>query len=464
MSDPYGDRLGAAKRRLEEAKKASSEVDIDQAENDERLEALEAKVSELASDLGVCFDEAADPPPGVTEADSAPLPAKTPDPVVSYLVTSEEFATGLREDRAYLSADGAESVPWDELLSGAEIAEIEAQLRRPVTAEPMNRGDIITVGVCAGLGALAVMLDDQIDWFIKDRVCDLHDPKSALGQSKLGHAMRQWDREGKNLAIDYSGKGIGGGKGVHRVRSAGHDLLRPFEAIEQIRSGQFQGHDWEEGVRIAVSSDCPRPGFSPYRQVPSVNEAILVWLKHLASDFTTDKSLPLPGATYIHDIPVHELRSIGAEAYKGGLNLRRVLISGMLPVATVEAGVRLSVHIRTWRETKSARLSLEREAKLHNMLLLTHGIVAAASAGKIALRWGAEGPVALRHLNPGVFLAVAGYTIPVLTTYVQRNDEGRRADRNDRELAAGWDQLLAHDGFMNAVRAFEDQPSRPLAL
>jgi hypothetical protein len=121
--------------------------------------------------------------------------------------------------------------------------------------------------------------------------------------------------------------------------------------------------------------------------------------------------------------------------------------------------VRLSVHIRTWRETGTARLSLERKAKLQNMLLLSHGIVAAASAGKVTVAWRAEGPAALRHLNVAVLAAVARYAIPVMVRYVRRNDPALKYERNERELSAGWDQLLEDDGFMSAVHAFETQPA-----
>jgi hypothetical protein len=313
--------------------------------------------------------------------------------------------------------------------------------------------------VCAGLGAVAVLLDDQIDGFVKDRLCDLHKSTTSLGKTKLGKAVRRWDSESHRLAIDYSGKGIGEPGGIHRVRSTGHDLLRPFDAIRQIRSGEFVGHDWKHNVPVEIAADRPRPGFLPYRQIADVNEAILLWLKHLAADFTTDKSLPIPGATHIHDIPNHALRSFGGEAYKAGLNLRSVAVSGMLPVATVELGVRLTVHFRTWRETQSASLSPERRAKLGNMLLLSHGIVAGASAGKVAMRWGAEGPVALRHLNVAALGATARFALPAMTRYVRRDDPGLKYERNERELVAGWNALLEPEGFLATVHSLEQQPA-----
>jgi hypothetical protein len=117
--------------------------------------------------------------------------------------------------------------------------------------------------------------------------------------------------------------------------------------------------------------------------------------------------------------------------------------------------VRLSVHLRTWQQTGSAQLSPERKAKLENMLLLTHGVVAAASAGKVAVSWQAEGPVALRHLNVAVLSEVGRYAVPVMVRYVRRDDPALKFDRNERELSAGWDQLLADDGFMGAIQAFE---------
>jgi hypothetical protein len=50
-----------------------------------------------------------------------------------------------------------------------------------------------------------------------------------------------------------------------------------------------------------------------------------------------------------------------------------------------------------------------------------------------------------------------------MTRYVKRNDPGRKYERNERELAAGWDDLLTSRDFMGMVGAFEDQPQPRLS-
>jgi hypothetical protein len=76
------------------------------------------------------------------------------------------------------------------------------------------------------------------------------------------------------------------------------------------------------------------------------------------------------------------------------------------------------------------------------MLLGTHGIVMAASAGTVAGAWTTEGPATFRHLNLSVLAAVIRYTMPVAIRYARRNNPQLRYERNERELSAGWDSLL----------------------
>lgn len=456
MSDPRLVRLAAAHHRLESAEHDAAVL---AAEGGRELAALDEQVDTLLARAGITAPApaATEPPPAV-----ASRPAGEPaDPVTADLATSDAFARGLEDDLAYLHANGISAVAWEDLLDAATLADIDARLRRPVRAEPMTAADVRTVRVCASLGIVAVLLDDSIDRTVRDRLCDLHDPASALGSSQLGQAIRQWDKDGKRLAIDYTGPGIGGPCGVHRVRSSGHGLLRPFSALRQIREGVFEGHHWRGDVLIPVRADRGRPEWAPYRRAEELfdaNGAMLLWFKHLAADFTTDKSLPLPGATFLHESTDEAIRRFGAEAYIGGLNLRRVALSGALPVAVVELGVRSSVFIRAWRQTGSCRMTPECTAKLENMLLLSHGLVAAAGAGKVTVCWDDEGPAALRHLNPAAFKAAGRYAIPVAVR-LAGSSESRSSERIERELAAGWDALATAWEFDAAVQAYERTPA-----
>jgi hypothetical protein len=455
MSDPLLVRLAAAHHRLESAEHDAAALAAAQAERGRELAALDEQVDRLLARAGISTPAlaATEPPPAV-----ASRPAEEPaDPLADHVATSDAFARGLEDDLAYLHANGIDSIAWEDLLDAATLADIDARLRRPVRAESMTAADVRTVRVCASLGIIAVLLDDSIDRTVSDRLCDLHDPASALGSSQLGQAIRQWDKDGKRLAIDYTGPGIGGPHGVHRVRSSGHDLLRPFSALRQIREGAFTGLNWQNNVPVLVNADRGRPEWPPYRQAEELfgaNGAMLLWFKHLAADFTTDKSLPLPGATFLQESTDEAIRRFGAEAYIGGLNLRRVALSGALPVAVVELGVRSSVFIRAWQQTGSCRMTPERTAKLQNMLLLSHGLVAAASAGKVTVCWGDEGPAALRYLNPAAFNAAGRYAIPVAVRFAL-SSESRHSKRIERELAGGWDALATAWEFDAAVQAYE---------
>ncbi len=98
------------------------------------------------------------------------------------------------------------------------------------------------------------------------------------------------------------------------------------------------------------------------------------------------------------------------------------------------------------------------------MLLIAHGIVAAASAGKVAIRWTTDGPAALRHLNPAVIAALARYVLPVMARQLKRNDPTAIYERNERDLISGWDTLLTDPGFVGGVDAFEGSGPNALAV
>jgi hypothetical protein len=264
MSDLLLERLAAAHGRLADAEHELDEIGAVQAGRRQEVGALIERVDALLARTGASV-----PAPAAGAAPVLAQPAQDAlqaDPGARYLHTSESFACGLREDRAYLHERGVVTVAWEDMLDAATVADIDARRNRPVRAEPMTRADLHTVGASAALAVVAVLLDDDIDRSVRDRLCDLHDPASVLGNSDLGRAIRQWDRDGKRLAIDYTGPGIGGPRGVHRARSSGHDLLRPFSALQQIRDGVFTGHNWQNNILIPVSTDRPRPGCMPYRQ------------------------------------------------------------------------------------------------------------------------------------------------------------------------------------------------------
>jgi hypothetical protein len=129
---------------------------------------------------------------------------------------------------------------WDEVdLDAALTPALRAEYERWADRHRARwTQDDVAAVACAGLiGVAATWFDAAIDSAVRDRLKELS--KTPL--------IRRWEREAK-LPIDYSGKAFG--TRGHRLRSAGHDLARPFEALRQIRRGEFRGYSWDHGRRV----------------------------------------------------------------------------------------------------------------------------------------------------------------------------------------------------------------------
>jgi hypothetical protein len=283
--------------------------------------------------------------------------------------------------------------------------------------------DLVVVAVAGLVGVAATWFDDSIDSAVRKRL-------EMLAKTDL---IRRWDRETHRLPIDYMGPGFGGQH--HRVRSAGHDIGRLFEALKQIRSGTFHGYRWEDGVRLSVSATAPRPGAAPYRTDIGFAEALAFWGKHLAADFVTTTNLPLPGWTRLYELPSRQIRTFAHTAFQDGLNLRFGLIT-TLPLLTTEVIIRSHVHGRAMIDRGSAELRPDEETLRTELLLAAHALVGAASLGKAVTR-GLAAPVggitAVRHVNWPVLMRAA-----TLSARVAADARSRRVSG-----APEWDELLA---------------------
>lgn len=286
---------------------------------------------------------------------------------------------------------------------------------------PWSPSDLAIVGVAGLIGVAATIYDTSIDKRIRDRLLQLKDTP----------AFREFEKAGQNLAIDYTGPGFGGP--AHRVRSAGHDLLRPLSALRQIQNGRFEGIEWVDGVRRVVTVTHGRP-------VESLPEALVLWAKHLAADFVTKTSLPLPGWTLLYELPWRDARKFAHDVYSGtswgdGWNSRNGLLTPSLPVISTEVLIRTHVHARAWNQTGSPILDAGHRALLEELLLAAHGLVGAAALGKaVALAMsGPGGALALRHLNMPSLIRTGTLGLQALGTRTER-----------RALAApSWDALLS---------------------
>jgi hypothetical protein len=263
---------------------------------------------------------------------------------------------------------------------------------------PWSPADIAAVGLAGMVGGTCIWFDMAFDRMICQWL-------SQLNKNRL---IQAFEKAGRQLPIDYMGPGFGGA--AHRVKSAGHDLARPFTALRQIMDGQFDGIVWSFGQRTSVSV--------PFEPARYFEEALLRWIMHLSADVLTPMSLPIPGFYWLCESNSHTISKFAHHAYAGirpgeGLNLRSALVvPGMTAIAT-ETVVRTHVHLTALREHGSAELTGQEARKRNELHLADHSLVGAASIGKavaqgIAFEYGVH-PAQIRHVNfPTLIMAGKG--------------------------------------------------------
>lgn len=337
----------------------------------------------------------------------------------------DEYDALTEDNERWVAQRGIQSLELDDLLDPDELREIESW--DPLGRERWSPDDFLTVGACAAIGLIATVFDDQIDAVTKSAL-------SGLGGTSV---MRKLENRGKNLPIDYTGPGFGG-KG-HRMRSAGHDIGRPWAALKQIMDGEFHGIAWDSGVMQDVVKTSSRPGSAPFLP-QSLPEALVSWMCHLGADVVTPMSLPLPWWSKLYESPHRDLRKLAANLYDPvdagtGLNMRSAFLSKSIPVAANEVVVRTKVHLDRYSQRGTfGSLSENTKLRRDEMLLAAQGALGASALGKTAVVLVAtKNPLGIRHLNAPA-LARTGF----LGFKVVREYRRRRADRS----IPSWDALL----------------------
>ena len=283
--------------------------------------------------------------------------------------------------------------------------------------------DFLVLGFAGIVGAAATIFDTQLD----DTV------RTALGWLKDTPLIEGWEADARRLPIDYTGKGVGGPS--HRIKSAGHDLARPLEALRQIREGVFRGTAWPHDVKTPVVEQ-----LASWQQVDSWPEAMIVWAKHLAADVVTPMSLPLPGMTKLYELDNSEIRRFAHDAYQGqrplghGLNTRSGALTPTLAVLSTEAIIRTHVMMRAHQTRGNWTLTPAERVLQTEMLLAGHGLVGGVALGKsLAVLMLTDNPaLAIRHLSMPVLMRVAALSLSAV-----------RDGHHRRVLATpSWDDLL----------------------
>lgn len=358
-----------------------------------RLDAMDAAVANAMSD---------EPVPSQLPTERAPQPYEA--------LTS--FNDQLRVSNSWTDVD------LDAALSPQQAEALEEWRSRQRT--PWTTADVAMVGLAGVLGAACIWFDAAIDKAVRERL-------SAIAKTRV---VRLWEKAGKRLPIDYMGDGFGGR--AHRIKSAGHDLARPFQALRQIMNGEFEGVRWSFGQQSTIKVS------GRFDVVDSFEGALLRWIMHLGADVLTPMSLPIPGMSLLYELDNETISKLARHAYSGlrageGLNLRSATVAPGMTALTTEVVVRTHIHLTAMRETGNFELTRQQERKRTELRLAAHSLVGAVSIGKAT----AQGlitkhPAAIRHIQVPT-LVLAGKTA------LQAVADASAAHRAS---APTWDQLL----------------------
>ncbi|MBU8830542.1 hypothetical protein [Mycolicibacterium goodii] len=350
----------------------------------------------------------------LADDESPALPAVTFDPAMTYSELTDAN-DALRLQR------GWEDVDLYSALTPAQQERYESWLDSQRL--PWARDDFMVLGLAGVVGAAATLFDTQLDGLVSD----------SLGKLKQSNLIKGWEADGRRLPIDYTGIGVGGPG--HRVKSAGHDLARPLEALRQIREGVFRATAWLHGNQMSVEVS-----LSTWRTVDSWPEAMILWAKHLAADIVTPMSLPIPGFSKLNELDNQWVREFAYAAYEGprplgqGLNVRSGMLTPTLSVLSTEAIIRTHILARAYQTRGTLQLTAAERALHTEMLLAGHGLVGAVALGKsTAVLLLTENPAfAVRHINVPVLMRIATLGWSAL------QEQRRRATA----AAPSWDDLL----------------------
>lgn len=291
--------------------------------------------------------------------------------------------------------------------------------------------DLLAVGFAGAVGVMATVFDTRADTAVRE----------GLGWLKSTRLLKQWEADATRMPIDYTGYKFGGAS--HRVRSAGHDVLRLAESLDQVRTGTFRGVYWQDGQKIAVELATNSYG-KHFRTAASLSEAMALLVKHWAADAVTPMSLPLPGFSLLYELPSRDFRTFANEAYAGfelgrlgrGLNLRSGLITPSLSVVSVEVLLRSHVHLQAYEVSGKFTLDARMRRKRSEMLVAAQALTSAASLTKSAMMYSAYGPLALRHVNVPALIRTGSLALELHRT------RSRQLDSFDR---LSWEDLAAQE-------------------
>lgn len=304
------------------------------------------------------------------------------------------------------------NISFDDLFSQEELKKIEHDLSTVIEKEKWDKWDYI-VTICAGVfGGL-------FDLFLNHKLLENEKMHAGIAHSKLST-----DAHIEGYARDE-----------HRIFGPGHDLFRWNDAVEQMKSGEYNVNVGGESVN--VKGYIYNGELKPFRtKIFEKYSPDLIHFRHMLADFFSKRSLPIPGLSFLLDDSSKEGIDFMLYLYKGGFHLRG-LLSNFSGVLLTEFILRFYIHLRRWKNGKEFNLFLANNEKHCEMFMVGHGINVAMNIGKIIVTEN------IGAINLPAIFALTRYTMQYLIMRWKRRDEALQIlIRNAKEIDAGWDKLL----------------------
>lgn len=436
-----------------------------------KLSTLEAEISELSSlDGGVerTLDSLLARADRLCRQAGIDLPLAQPSriPVPECDATTEASPPPSWDDLLAEYDVGDRQVFLDDLLTKEQIEEIHASIDAPIRRAPWDAGDLVVVIGAALVGSLADLvcapignpLSKALESYgmrnpAKHGTHYVYKAFSSFQQSLRGSALASrspWLQRvteirliHDNLPIDYAGRHHGGEH--HRVLSSGHDLLRFFSGIWQIKNGQAIGVRYEDEKAVMEIFSSQAGSSSAYAEQPDWTTAAILYFLHVAADFFTKTSLPIPGTTLLRELPHRELRTLIVQSYQSGVNLRHVVGQAVTPAVT--SLVLLLYNMLRYQLPALHEKFIHGEIrpgeaipglKLNEMMAVSHALVMGLNLGRVTItgNW--------FHLN----LAESAYCARTLLGLSRKAHAGRcivaKCERNAIALEEGWKSLESY--------------------
>lgn len=306
---------------------------------------------------------------------------------------------------------------------------------------PFSKEDIVLIVISAAMGVTFDLLafgGNSTGNIIGDAGDKLHESIDHKG-NPLDFQGRV-DKDGNPI---FSGdntreKVLSWGGGGHRGKTRGHDLAHYKEAIQMYQDGAFRDGGFpsgEKGSYIKVETFVNQYG--NYYKKLTREEAVKAYKRHMWADFWSPQGLPIPFTSdlleyctdeniekivagfvellkplknidlnlynEIRAINAHKVRELIQQLYENGVNLRSELEKSMslaIPECIIQIYSLIKYTLPSLRKKENSYSKEAIRMHCHQMLLITHGVIATVNVGTAIL---AENP---EHLNFATILRV----------------------------------------------------------